>query len=305
MTERVKIVVRDWDGLWLMELKDEICVPFRNHKRRHTSRKSTHYRLETHVTNLLGTTEETSTTSSNQTDLLTRRSEARHSRSVTNVLMVTTTMGMVNGIHGHTTNLGPAVALGLVLVVSTTSLHDGLVDTTTTSDDTNGGTAIRADDLLGAGGKLDAGDAFIGIVTNDGGVVSGSASDSSTITNLFFDVANDGTFGHLTNGHDISNGQSGLATAVNELTSVHTFGGNESSRVPLVLVSVAEFDLGKGSTTTGIVDDFLDDTADVTLTFGEIQSAKFSGTLAMLGVSLEDSSVTLTLGSNDATHFCD
>merc|ERR1739840_44487 len=45
--------------------------------------------------------------------------------------MVTTTVGMLHGVHGNTTNLGPAVPL--VFVVSTTSLQDGLVDTSTTS----------------------------------------------------------------------------------------------------------------------------------------------------------------------------
>ena len=39
-------------------------------------------------------------------------------------------------VHGHTTDTWPAVPLGLVLVVSATSLQDGLVNTSTTSDDT-------------------------------------------------------------------------------------------------------------------------------------------------------------------------
>merc|ERR1719210_2135182 len=48
------------------------------------------------------------------------------------MLMVTTTVGMLDGVHGHTSDLRPAVPLDSVLVVRTTSLQHGLVDTTTT-----------------------------------------------------------------------------------------------------------------------------------------------------------------------------
>lgn len=39
-------------------------------------------------------------------------------------------------VHSHTTHTWPAVPLGLVLVVGTTCLQDGLVNTTTSSNDT-------------------------------------------------------------------------------------------------------------------------------------------------------------------------
>lgn len=45
-------------------------------------------------------------------------------------------MKAVTYVHGHTTDTRPAVPLGLVLVVSTTGLQDGLVNTTTTSNNT-------------------------------------------------------------------------------------------------------------------------------------------------------------------------
>ena len=59
-----------------------------------------------------------------------------HCGSVTNMLMVTTTVGMLHRVHSHTTHFRPAVPLGLVLVVGTTSLQHGLVNTATTSDNT-------------------------------------------------------------------------------------------------------------------------------------------------------------------------
>lgn len=43
---------------------------------------------------------------------------------------------MFTYVHGHTTDTWPAVPLGLVLVVGATSLQDGLVNTTTSGNDT-------------------------------------------------------------------------------------------------------------------------------------------------------------------------
>ena len=63
------------------------------------------------------------------------------------MLVVTTTVGMLDGVHGHTTHLGPAVPLHLVFVVGTAGLQDGLVDTSTSGHDANGGTVGRWDDL--------------------------------------------------------------------------------------------------------------------------------------------------------------
>lgn len=59
------------------------------------------------------------------------------SRGVTNVLLVTTTVGMVDGVHSDTSNLGPSVSLGLVLPVSSASLEEGLIGSLATGDNTN------------------------------------------------------------------------------------------------------------------------------------------------------------------------
>ena len=82
------------------------------------------------------TTDTTRPPGSDKTNFATSRSASLDGRSLTDVLVVTTSVGMFNGVHGYTSDNRPAVALSLVLVVSTTSFQDGLVDTTTTSDDT-------------------------------------------------------------------------------------------------------------------------------------------------------------------------
>jgi hypothetical protein len=56
---------------------------------------------------VLTTADTTSAAGGNQTDLATRGTVAVLCRRVTNVLMVTTTVRVLDGVHGHTTNLGP------------------------------------------------------------------------------------------------------------------------------------------------------------------------------------------------------
>ncbi len=66
------------------------------------------------------------------------------------MLMVTTTEGMLNGVHSHTTDTWPAVPLGLVLVVGATSLQDGLVNTTASGNHTDNSSVGSGDHFLGA-----------------------------------------------------------------------------------------------------------------------------------------------------------
>ena len=64
------------------------------------------------VLGLLGTAEQTRPPGGNETGLLTLCGLAGNGRGFTNVLVVTTTVGVIDGVHGNTTSPGPAVALG-------------------------------------------------------------------------------------------------------------------------------------------------------------------------------------------------
>lgn len=78
-----------------------IVDPYRRHRIMHTL-----------VLDLLGTAEQTRPPRSDETSLLTLDGVPRDSRGLTDMLVVTTTVGMVDGVHGYTTSPGPAVALG-------------------------------------------------------------------------------------------------------------------------------------------------------------------------------------------------
>lgn len=217
--------------------------------------------------------------------------------------MVTTTMRMVDGVHGHTSGSRPRVPLDLVLVECTTGLEQRLVDTATAGNDTNDTTSIGRDNLLGARGELQPSLALVGIVSDDDGVVTRSPRERTTVTDLLLDVADDCTFGDRAEWEDVSDVERGLLARVDELTSVDSLVGNKSLFAQLELVGVAEDDLGERSTATGVVNDLLDDSTNVSVALGEVESAQLSSTLAQAGVRGEDGSSTLSLITNDATYY--
>merc|ERR1719153_1011858 len=80
----------------------------------------------------LCSSDQTSPAGSNKTNLATSTLATGNSGCLTNMLMVTTTMGMLNWIHSNTSHLWPAVPLNPVFMESTTSFQNGLVNTSTT-----------------------------------------------------------------------------------------------------------------------------------------------------------------------------
>lgn len=176
------------------------------------------------------------------------------------MLLVTTTVSVVNWVHGNTTDLWPLVSLGLVLVVSTTSLEDWLVSTTTTGDKTNHSSVGGDDGLLGTGWKTDTGDALVSVVGDDDSITTGSTSEGTAVTLLGLDVADNSTLRDLRKRKDVTDGELSLLTSEDELAGVKTLRSTDKSVDVAVVVLILELDLGNWGTTTGIVDDSLDDT---------------------------------------------
>lgn len=205
----------------------------------------------------LATTNTTSTTGSDETDLATGRCSALDGRRVTDVLMVTTTVGMLHGVHRHTSHLRPAVTLDLVLVVRTAGLQDRLVNTATAGNDADHGAVRRRHHLLGAGRQLDARLLCVRVVRDDGGVVAGRAGQTAAVAGLLLQVAHDGSLRHGAQRHHVADLQVSLAAAVQELAGVHALGGDEQLLADLVAVGVAEVHKGERRTTAGVVHDLL------------------------------------------------
>jgi len=255
------------------------------------------------ILRLLGTAQQTRPPRSNETSLLSLGGVPRDGRRLTDMLVVTTTVRMVDGVHGNTTSLGPAVPLDGELMLGTRRLQEGLVCSATTSDNADHATSAAADDLLGAGRELDAGLALVGVVTDNGDVVAGGAAESAAVTDLLLDVGDDGTLRDGAEGEDVADGQGGVLAGVDELAGVHALVGNEGLALLLELVGAVEDDAGEGSTTTGVVDDLLYDATDVAMALGVVERAELGGGLPEAGVGSEDAAATLTLVANDPTHL--
>lgn len=122
------------------------------------------------------------------------------------------------------------------------------------------------------------------MLTDDGNVVTGGTAKSTTVTRLLFDVGNDGTLRNGGQGEDVANGQGGVLSGIDELTSVHALVGNEGLGDLLELVRVTELDLGERSTTARVVDDLLHDTADVSMSLSKVEGTELSGCLVETGM---------------------
>jgi hypothetical protein len=160
-----------------------------------------------------------------------------------------------------------------------------LVGTTTTSNDTDHTTGCALDNLLGTTGKLDTGLALIGVVADNGNVVTRGTAKSTAVTGLLLNVGNDGTFGDGGEGEDVADGQSSVLSGVDELTGVHALVGDEGLGDVLELVGVTELDLSERSTTARVVDDLLHDTAGVSMALSVVEDTELGRSLVETGVS--------------------
>ena len=63
------------------------------------------------------------------------------------MLVVTTSVGMVDGVHSDTSNLGESLSESLVFVEQISGLHDWLFISASSGDDADGGSAEAWDSL--------------------------------------------------------------------------------------------------------------------------------------------------------------
>lgn len=179
------------------------------------------------------------------------------------------------------------VALSLEFVVRTTSLEEGLVDASSTSDDTNSRTGRARYSLLRTRRETDPRLVVFRRMSNNSRVVARSTRKRTAIADLLLDVAHDRPFGELRERKDVADGERGLLAAVDKRAGVHPLRGDECLRAELVPVGITEDDAGEGSTATWVVDDVFHDTADVAVTLREVEVAQLGGRLALMGVRLE------------------
>ena len=158
---------------------------------------------------LASTSDDTSSLGGDETTLLTAGSVSSGRSGVTHVLMVTTTVRMLNGVHSNTSNSGPVSLLGVSLVVGAVGSEEGLVSSLTASDDADHSSATTNNGLTDARWESNSSLLTILGVTDDDGGGAGSTGKGAAISELGLTVGNDGTFGHHINGEDVTHGEGG------------------------------------------------------------------------------------------------
>ena len=125
--------------------------------------------------NLSTTSDETSSSGSDKSALLSSGGVSSDGRWVTNMLMVTSTMRMLDWVHSDTSNSWPVLSLSSSLEPGVGSLEEWLVSSLSTSDDSDHGSAISTDSLSGSGRKSDSSlSSIIGVTNDDSGSAGGS-----------------------------------------------------------------------------------------------------------------------------------
>ena len=80
------------------------------------------------------------------------------------------------------------------------------------------------------------------IVSNHDGVITGSPSGGSVVTNMEFNVADNSSLGNRSKWKYVPDNESRLLTTVEELSRVHTFGGDKELLLLLVTDRMSEID---------------------------------------------------------------
>ena len=142
---------------------------------------------------------------SNDYYLLSRRSVSAASRSKTDVLLVTTSVRMLNWIHSNTSNNRPNFSLSLVLVELISCLQDWLFDNASRSNNSNHRSAFSINGLSGTRWELYSGLGAIFRVTDDSGTHPTGSGVASSVSRVQFDIANGSTLWNLVDWKDVSN----------------------------------------------------------------------------------------------------
>jgi hypothetical protein len=108
----------------------------------------------------------------------------------------------------------------------------------------------------------------------------------------------------LVDWEDVSDCQTGFLAAVNVLSAVHSFGGDEVFRLLFESVRVSESYFGQRSSSSGIMDNFFDHSLYVPVSLGEVQITELRLVQPVMVVSFENTlGVSPSLVSDYSTHY--
>lgn len=92
-------------------------------------------------------------------------------------------------------------------------------------------------------------------------------------------------------------------STVNKLSCVHAFRSNKDLFPKFVPVWIPKADNGQRSTTSWVMDDLLNNSLQITITFRVVQRSELGRSFSVFSMGLEDTPSSLTLASNNSTHI--
>merc|ERR1719238_614866 len=134
------------------------------------------------------------------------------------MLMITTTVRVLNRIHRRAAHLWPRIALHPVLVELVPRLQHRLVHAATACHDADDSTASRWDRLTSARWQTNAALPPIIRMADDHARTATSSCKPATIGCFLLNHRDDGAFRHLPKWHHISYSQLSFCTAVHKLS---------------------------------------------------------------------------------------
>jgi hypothetical protein len=133
-------------------------------------------------------------------------------------------------------------------MIRSASLEQGLVNTPTTSNDTDSSACAAGDSFLCARWETNASLVLIGGVTDDGGIISRGTCECTAITKFLLDVANNGTFRTCGDRQDVANSELGLLSCIDKGARVKALCGDKGLLSELVAIGITENDTSKRGT---------------------------------------------------------
>jgi len=252
--------------------------------------------------NLSGTSDKTGSSGCNKTALLTSWGISSNGSWMTNMLMITTTMWMLDWVHCNTSNSWPVLSLSLSLEPGVCGLEEWFICSLSTGTDTNHGSAAALNGLSGAWWKTDSCLSTVIGVTNNDSWSSWGSSESSSVSEFTFTVWDDGTLWHLIDWKNISNGEGRFGASIDELTCVHSFDSDEVLDSLLVSVCISECNLCEWCTPAWVMNDVLHNTLHIPLSLNKVQSSESGWGNSVSAARLENKTTSVSLCSDASTH---
>lgn len=221
------------------------------------------------------------------------------------MLMVTTSVRVINWVHTNGSDLREHFSFGLLSPVDITGFEDWFLVSSSSGDDADHSSGVSVDGLSNSGWEFDSGLFSVFGLSDDSGEGSGSSGELTIISVVELHVADGSTFWHFIDGQDVADGDSGFGTTVDVLSGVKTLGGDVVFGLESVLVGVSELDFGQRGASSWIMDDFSDNASDVASSLGVIEfSEPGRGHVVVVSSFVGGSlGVTLLLSSNASSHW--